>query len=181
MGEERERGQTAGVTIRPVRQEDAGFLYALYCSTRAEEIAGWGLAPPQQEMFLKLQFQGQQRHFEVQSPNVDYKVIEHDDRAIGQLVVIRTDREIRLADISLLPEHRATGLGTALIEGLFDEARESHRPVTLHVEKHNRAARLYERLGFKTIADTGFHYQMEWRPDGERTETPAPDSEDLTD
>jgi ribosomal protein S18 acetylase RimI-like enzyme len=167
--EGRKTNQTAGVTLRPVRQEDAGFLYALYCSTRAEEIAGWGLAAPQQEMFLKLQFQGQQRHFEVQSPNVDYNVIEQDGRPIGQLVVIRTAREIRLADISLLPEHRGTGLGTALIEDLFAEARESHRPVTLHVEKYNRAARLYERLGFTTIADTGFHFQMEWRPEKERT------------
>jgi ribosomal protein S18 acetylase RimI-like enzyme len=165
-GEEiRETVPAAGVTLRPARAGDEPFLYALYCSTRAEEVAAWGLPAAQRETFLQMQFKGQQRHYEVQSPNVDYNVVEQDGSPIGQLVIIRTGREIRLADISLLPEHRGTGIGTALIGDLFAEARSSHKPVSLHVGKSNRAARLYERLGFMTIADKGFHLLMEWRPE----------------
>jgi len=100
----------------------------------------------------------------MQALDVDYRIILLDDRPIGQLVVIRSAREIRLADISLLPEYRGGGIGASLISDLFDEAKEKLIPVTLHVEKTNRAARLYERLGFTVTGDTGAHLKMEWHP-----------------
>jgi ribosomal protein S18 acetylase RimI-like enzyme len=157
------------VTLRAVRPDDEAFLYQLYCSTRADEIAAFEWDPAQQEAFLQLQFRGQQRHYQVQQLEVDNRVIQHDEQPIGQLIVMRSDREIRLADISLLPEYRGAGIGTALISELFDEASESGRPVTLHVEKSSRAVGLYERLGFKRTSETGFHYKMEWLPGGVRT------------
>jgi ribosomal protein S18 acetylase RimI-like enzyme len=158
--------RAAPVALRSAVQEDEEFLYQLYCSTRADEIAAFGWERAQQDAFLQLQFRGQQRHYQVQQLDVDNRVILQEDKPIGQLIVMRSDREIRLADISLLPEFRGAGIGTALIRELFAEARESGRPVTLHVEKSSRAARLYERLGFKKTAELGFHYRMEWRPDG---------------
>ena len=114
-------------------------------------------------MFLRLQFRGQQRHYQAQAFEVDYRIITLEGQSIGQLILIRSPLEIRLADISLLPEHRGGGIGARLIRGLFVEAREKNLPVTLHVEKTNRAARLYERLGFKIIDDTGAHLKMEWQ------------------
>ena len=163
MNEEPEQNENARVRLRPVRPEDEPFLYALYSSTRKEEIAAFGWNEAQQQVFLDLQFRGQQRHFQAQALEVDYRVIEQDGSPVGQLVVIRSEREIRLADISLLPEYRGGGIGTALIKDLFAEAKEARKPVTLHVEKLNRAARLYERLGFATTGDTGLHFKMEWR------------------
>jgi ribosomal protein S18 acetylase RimI-like enzyme len=154
----------ARITLRPAQPEDEPFLYELYSSTRTEEISAWGLDPAQQETFLRLQFRGQQSHFRMQALDVDYRIILRDDRPIGQLIVIRSDREIRLADISLLPEHRGAGIGASLIFDLFDEAKEKRMPVTLHVEKTNRAARLYQRLGFIVTGDTGAHLKMEWQP-----------------
>jgi len=151
-------------TLRPVHQDDAPFLYELYCSTRADEIAAFGWDQEQQDAFLQLQFRGLQRHYQVQQLEVDSKVIVREGRPIGQLIVMRSDREIRLADISLLPEYRGSGIGTMLIGELFAEARESGRPVTLHVEKSSRAVALYERLGFVKTDETGFHYKMEWGP-----------------
>jgi len=35
------------VSLRPALTEDQPFLFALHASTRAEEIATWGLAGPQ--------------------------------------------------------------------------------------------------------------------------------------
>ena len=149
--------------MRPVQPDDEPFLFELYSSTRREEIAAFGWDSAQADMFLRLQFRGQQRHYQAQAFEVDYRVITLEGQSIGQLIVIRLPREIRLADISLLPEHRGGGIGARLIRGLFVEAREKNVPVTLHVEKTNRAARLYERLGFKTIDDTGAHLKMQWQ------------------
>jgi ribosomal protein S18 acetylase RimI-like enzyme len=158
------RRGAASVTLRAVRPDDEAFLYQLYCSTRADEIAAFGWDLAQQQAFLQLQFRGQQRHYQVQQLEVDNRVIQHDEQPIGQLIVMRSYREIRLADISLLAEYRGAGIGTALISELFDEARESGRPVTLHVEKSSRAFGFSERPGFQRTSETGFHYKMEWGP-----------------
>jgi ribosomal protein S18 acetylase RimI-like enzyme len=157
------QSKTDRIALRPVQPDDQPFLFELYASTRTEEIAAFGWDSAQADMFLRLQFRGQQRHYQAQAFEVDYRIITVEGKSIGQLIVISSPIEIRLADISLLPEHRGGGIGAFLILGLFAEAREKNLPVTLHVEKTNRAARLYERLGFKTIDDTGAHLKMEWQ------------------
>jgi GNAT superfamily N-acetyltransferase len=63
----------------------------------------------------------------------------------------------------LLPEHRGRGVGTLLIGRIVDEGRASGRPVTIHVERGNRARVLYERLGFGQIATTGVYDLLEAR------------------
>jgi ribosomal protein S18 acetylase RimI-like enzyme len=90
-------------------------------------------------------------------------VIEVDGRPAGRLYVDRRPQEIRLVEISLLPEHRGSGVGSRLIRSLLEEARESARMVTIHVEKVNRALRLYERMGFEIVADKGVYWFLEWR------------------
>jgi ribosomal protein S18 acetylase RimI-like enzyme len=151
------------ITLRPAVPGDEAFLYELYCSTRADEIAAFGWDRAQQDAFLQLQFRGVQRHYQVQQLDVDSQIILQEARPIGQLIVMRSATEIRLADIALLREHRGAGIGTALIRELFAESMASLRPVTLHVEKSSRAVGFYERLGFVKTGDTGFHYKMEWK------------------
>jgi ribosomal protein S18 acetylase RimI-like enzyme len=155
--------EVAGTTLRAAVPEDEAFLYKLYCSTRSQEMAAWGWNAAQQEAFLQMQFRAQQHHYRTQESDADHSIIMKDGREIGRIIVVRSDSEICLADIALLTEYRGAGIGIALIRGLFEEARESGKPVTLHVEKSNRAAGLYERLGFKKTSDAGFHYKMEWR------------------
>jgi GNAT superfamily N-acetyltransferase len=153
------------VTLRLASPDDKAFLYDLYCSTRADEMAAWGLDESQQKAFLDLQFSARERHYDIAFAGAEHSIILCDDHPIGRMLVYRTEREIRLVDIALLPEHRQHGIGASLIQALLEEARLSCKTVTLHVGKLSRAARLYERLGFSVIGDTGGSYKMEWQPD----------------
>lgn len=152
------------LTLRCAQPEDAAFLFDLYASTRAEEMAAWGWDAAQQQAFLKFQFTAQQQHYESLEPEPDQQIVLRDDRAIGRLIVVRGEQEILLADIALLPEYRNAGIGTQLIQGLQAKAAQANNQVRLHVEKSNRARRLYERLGFQIVGDAGMHWQMEWHP-----------------
>jgi ribosomal protein S18 acetylase RimI-like enzyme len=154
------------ITLRSALPDDEDFLYQLYCTTRSEEIGAWGLEPAQQEMLLKLQFTAQRRHYDIAFPGAEHRIILRDGCLAGRILVFRSKHEIRLVDIALLKENRGAGVGASLMRGLIAEAQAAGKPVVLHVEKQNRAARLYERLGFTTTGDTGGHYRMEWRPDG---------------
>ncbi len=160
----------AVLSFRPAAPEDEPFLFELYKSTRSEELALYGWTTEQQEMFLRLQFNGQQQHYRMAGAGSEHHIILLEGARAGRLLVIRTGKEIRLADISLLPEYRNRRLGTLIVEALQREAARAGQPLTLHVAKTNRAARLYQRMGFKTADDAGLHFYMEWRGSNEDEE-----------
>jgi ribosomal protein S18 acetylase RimI-like enzyme len=156
---------TLNVMLRTYEADDEAFAFDLYSSTRTEEMAAWGWDRSQQEPFLRMQFTGFQMHYRMGLPDADDRIILLDGDPVGRLIVARLEREIRLADISLLAEHRGKGIGSRLIRELIDEAACSGKSVTLHVDIYNeKAARLYERLGFEKVTNTGVHYFMEWKP-----------------
>lgn len=152
------------IRLRQAVPEDEAFLYEVYRSTRAEEMAAWGWPAAQQDAFLRLQFKARQMSYQMEDGESGTQIILLGGKPVGQLVVSRTESEIQLTDISLLTEHRSGGIGTLLIKGLFCEAAASGKVVRLHVLKTNRAMRLYERLGFQIIGESGMHFQMQWSP-----------------
>ena len=65
--------------------------------------------------------------------------------------------------ISLLPEYRGRGIGTQLLNGLLLLLRENgYRRASLSVQKENPALCLYQRTGFRIVAETGTEYLMLW-------------------
>jgi len=153
------------VRLRQACAEDEDFLFALYASTRRDEMAAWGWAAAQQEMFLRLQFRALQQRYAAERERSDHQIILRDDAPVGRILVVRSADEIRLADIVLLPEHQCEGIGSALIGDLQAAAARAGLPLRLHVARDNHgAARLYQRLGFVVTGDTGSHFKMEWRP-----------------
>lgn len=159
------------VSLRPVEDADLPFLAELYASTRREEVAQAPWSDDEKEAFLRWQFESQHKHYLEHYPDCAFQVIERAGAPVGRLYVDRWEREIRLVDVSLLPEHRGGGLGGALLRRLLEEGRASGKPVSIHVEYNNPALRLYRRLGFRHVDSNGIYYLMRWQPDGEAPAT----------
>lgn len=149
------------VTFRPVHSGDEDFLFEVYASTRAEELAPLTLDENQRESFLKMQFTAQQQDYKRRFPDCDHRVILLGDLPIGHLHLATSDQEIRILDVALAPEHRNKGLGTRLITDLLKQATDAQKCVRVYVERFNPAIRLFERLGFSPVADIGTHYLLE--------------------
>lgn len=178
---------TSGVSasklrLDPVHPTDDLFQYQTYASTRTEEMALTGWTREQQDTFLRMQYEAQRRSYLLQLPNAEYSVIRRDETAVGRLILDRTSKEIHLVDIALLPEFRAQGIGSALMEAILKEATQAHKSVRLHVESFNPALRWYERLGFSVLNTGPIYLEMVWRPpqlSGSRSR-PASGSEQVT-
>lgn len=155
---------TATLRLRPVQERDEAFLFELYASTREEELGPLEWSAAARETFLRQQFEAQSSHYRQYYPEASFDVIELEGRPIGRLYVARWDDEIRIVDISLVPEHRGRGIGSHLLLALMDEAAASGARASIHVERFNAALRLYERLGFVAVADRGVYLLMEARP-----------------
>jgi ribosomal protein S18 acetylase RimI-like enzyme len=149
-------------SLRPATADDREFLLTLYGSTRAD-LALLPLADDQRDGLVRMQFHAQDVHFRQSNPRADFDVVELDGRPVGRLYVDRCGDDIRIIDISLLPEVRGRGMGSALIRAVQDEARATGRTVSLHVAIGNPAALLYDRLGFRLAADLGVYRLLEWR------------------
>ena len=149
------------VSVRPVTKRDRKFLARLFASTRAEDPAAEQSSEQQREAFLAQQFHAQSVRYAEQFPDASFDLVLVDGQPAGQLIVARLVGELKLIDISLLPEHRGRGIGTALIRPLLDEASENEARVTIQVERSNRALRLYERLGFVAVENTGAYLKLE--------------------
>lgn len=149
------------ITLRPITDDDQEFLYRLYTSTRAaeKELVDW--TNEQWNEFLRMQFNLQHTQYMRNYEQPSFDVIMLDDTPVGRLYVNRVPVEIRIIDISLLPEYRNRGIGAGLMRNILREGNDRNIPVTLHVEKNNPALGLYQRLGFRIKGDQGVSWFME--------------------
>jgi ribosomal protein S18 acetylase RimI-like enzyme len=150
--------------LRPLLAEDGDFLFRLYASTRADEVAAFGWPAPQQEAFLRMQFNMQRRWYETAYSQAEHTIIELEDQPVGRMIVLRGQNSWQLIDISLLPEYRGRGIGGELIRALIHECAETGAVLQLQVLRNNPAIRLYNRLGFTSTAEDQIYIQMELRP-----------------
>jgi ribosomal protein S18 acetylase RimI-like enzyme len=149
-----------------VAPEDQDLLLRVYAGTRADELAPLPWTDEQKFAFVAAQFAAQTAHYAEHYDGMTSHVIVVGDEPAGRLLVARWPQEIRIVDISLLPEFRGSGTGSALLRDLMAEARDAGKRLSIHVEIHNPAMRLYERLGFRPAADEGVYVRMEWEPRG---------------
>jgi ribosomal protein S18 acetylase RimI-like enzyme len=159
------------VVLRPVRDADGSLLLSLYASTRADELASVPWSAEQKAAFVAQQFAAQTAHYAKHYAGMSADVILVDDEPAGRLLVARWANEVRIVDISILPEFRGRGAGGVLLRRLLDEATAAGKRVTIHVERSNRALGLYERLGFRPVGEHGVYLRMEWEPASRDTTT----------
>lgn len=155
---------TTAVSFRPVEPADDPLLRRIYSSTREEELNLTPWTAEQKAAFLKMQFDAQDRHYRQHYPQGQFLMILQGEVAAGRLYLDRSDREIRIIDIALLPEFRNRGTGTFILRQILEEAARDGKAVTIHVESNNPAMRFYERLGFRRLGLNGIYFLMEWRP-----------------
>ena len=155
---------TLRLSLRPVGAGDEPFLRQVYASTREGELAQVPWTRDQKERFLEMQFRAQDRAYRSDYPGADLRIILVNEEPAGRLYVHRLPKEIRIMDIALLARFRRKGIGTRLLKEILLEGEASSRVVTIHVEVFNPARRLYQRLGFAPVADSGVYRLLEWRP-----------------
>jgi ribosomal protein S18 acetylase RimI-like enzyme len=152
------------VRLRPVDNvSDEAFLLRVYGSSRAEEMARVPWSEEQKQAFVKMQFTAQREHYALVYPQAKHDIIYAGEKPVGRIYVDRDAERVHVLDVTVLPEYRGQGVGTALLRRLMDEAGASGKPVTIYVEIFNPSLRLFERLGFQREKEEGFQFLMKWQ------------------
>lgn len=154
----------ASFALAPEKPEHEPFLYDLFASTRADELALTAWSAEQKETFLRMQFAAQRRSYGTQFPDAERSIILHNGAPSGRLFLDRTADELHIVDIALTPEYRNRGIGSAILAGFQREATATGKSIRLYVERFNPALRWYERLGFENTSSSEIYLEMIWRP-----------------
>jgi ribosomal protein S18 acetylase RimI-like enzyme len=150
------------ISLRPATVDDQEFLLALYKSSRGDDLRGLGWEEERIDDFLEMQYAAYQNFLTSDHPDIQDQIVLSFGEPVGHLAVEHRPEEIRLVDVSLIPEQRQHGTGTLLIQELQTQAAAAKRPLRLQVIRFSRAVGLFERLGFRRTSETGSHFQMEW-------------------
>ena len=152
------------ITLSPATEADDEFLLSLYAETRGEELARVPWSPEQKEAFVRMQFLAQKRHYAAEYPRATHDIICADGVPVGRLYLSRGTEVFHILDITILSLHRNAGTGSSLMRELLEEAGKESKPVTIYVENFNPSLRLFTRLGFQKVEDTGLLFLLRWKP-----------------
>jgi ribosomal protein S18 acetylase RimI-like enzyme len=141
--------QALPVSRRLATEDDVPFLLTLREQTMDGHFRASGAEPSREQHLERVRVR-----FECA------QIIEHEGRPAGLFKVARDGLDWQLIQIQLAPELQGRGIGERLITELIADARRAGAALSLHVLHANPARRLYERLGFRVVADGEHEYLM---------------------
>jgi GNAT superfamily N-acetyltransferase len=92
----------------------------------------------------------------------EVRIITVDGADVGWIQISEADGEIHLDQLHLVERYRDLGIGTKLIKRTMEKAREQNKSLRLSFVRGNRAALLYERLGFRHVGSDETKIHMRW-------------------
>jgi len=150
--------------FRNITEEDKDCLFEIYSSTRQEELSLTNWTAEQKLIFLKNQFEAQHFHYQKYYGDTYFWIILYAEKVAGRLY-LQISNEIRIVDITLLPEFRNKNIGTGILKDIQNLAKNLSKNVSIHVEQFNPALKLYKRLGFQEIETVNsIYFLMQWKP-----------------
>lgn len=144
------------VGLRPAAASDERALQEI--GTAAVDARAPGLPTA----LVDQQHRAQESAWSVDHPTMERCVVEVGGRVVGRCYVALEEDRVDLVDLTVLEEHRARGIGAAVLRLVLERA--DRRPVHLHVRADSAAVRLYRRVGFVEVARDQVHLVMVHAP-----------------
>ena len=151
------------VELRPISPSDRPFLLRLFADLRRPAFLEIGWSGADLEVLLESQFKLQSSAYASRYPDGEFLLVLEAGQPIGRLYMASLPEELRVVDLALVEPARGRGIGTHLLQLVCRRADAERRLVRFYVEVRNRAQRLYERMGFRPVAEEG-PYRLLERP-----------------
>src|SRR5215212_8390315 len=107
------------IQLRTVVEKDNAFIEAAYRTTREAELNLTNWSPHQKSAFISMQSTAQLAEYKTKLPGALFQVIIHNKKDAGRFFTCENEDDIRLIDITILPEFTGKGIGTNLLHRLI--------------------------------------------------------------
>jgi len=86
-------------------------------------------------------------------------IIQFEDKNIGFYNgEVLENGNYEVGNICIIPDYQGKGIGSKILKDIIEKYSDIN--IELQYFKQNTVGKLYEKLGFKKIGETEFHYQM---------------------
>jgi ribosomal protein S18 acetylase RimI-like enzyme len=152
------------ISRRPACESDRPFLLDLYAGVREPELALTPWTPEQKHAFVEMQFIAQTVGYREAHPQAAHEIICAASRDVGRIYWSSNADCLHILDVTIAPSSRSLGIGSYVLREILEEADSEQKSVTIYVESYNPSLRLFERLGFRVIAQDGFQLLLTRAP-----------------
>ncbi len=153
--------------IAEITSSDEPFLWEMLY--QAIHVPAGSVAPPQSiinspALSRYVQQWGQENDFGLKAVSADdlqpfgaawLRLMTGENRGYGYVDDLTPE-----LSIAVLAEHRGKGVGTRLLNELFESIAGKYKAISLSVSDDNPAKRLYQRLGFVIVSREGTSLTM---------------------
>jgi len=153
------------IQLRPVEEKDTAFIEAVYRTTREAELNLTNWSEHQKNAFISMQAAAQHAEYKAKFPNVKFQVIIYNKKSAGRFYTAENENEIRLMEMTILPEFRGKGIAKELLQQSIERSNKIQKKLSCHVEASNPILKFYQRLGFVHLKNNGRYFYMEREPD----------------
>lgn len=131
-------------------ETDKDFLLTLRKATMVEHLEKAGL-------FLS----DEQHQLRIDHCFDDAYIIHHLGAVAGYIKFQQDSKQLTILQLQISPPRQAQGIGSMVLEYFIQQCKDSDKLLKLGVLKQNPARHLYQKLGFITVAEDQYEYQME--------------------
>ncbi len=149
------------VTRRQVCPADDALLLRLYAASRESELSQVQWPAEQKHAFVAMQFEAQRRHYQLTYPNGSHQVICADDAPVGRIWSCELSDELRIMDITVLPDFRGRGIGSSVLREIVAESERLEKPLRIWIETWNPSQIIFQHFGFVPVGNDGVNTQWE--------------------
>ncbi|MEM7552001.1 MAG: GNAT family N-acetyltransferase [Bacteroidota bacterium] len=135
--------------LEKAREKDLGYLLRLRKSTMLKHLKDMGIELTDEKHRASILRDFEHAH-----------LLRIDDRTIGLLKYVETDKFIDIKQLQIDPSEQGKGFGKLVLEYFIRSVEKDHKFLKLKVLKKNPAKRLYERMGFQTYDEDVYEYFM---------------------
>src|SRR5689334_16431928 len=103
------------IQLRPVEEKDTAFIEAVFRTTREAELNLTDWSEYQKNAFISMQLTAQHAEYKAKFPNARFQVIIYNKKNAGRFYTGENETEIRLMEMTVLPEFRGKGIAKELL------------------------------------------------------------------
>ncbi len=154
----------AGLSMRPARPSDQGFIENLFNSTR-DDLRLIDAETNFIEEIIDLQYHAQTVGYGEMYPNALYFIVEMHQERVGRVIVDFGSDYVDVVDISFIRPARDKGYVTGVVHALQMAAVKVRAPLYATIGLSNIALRqTYVSLGFASESVAGLAERLVWLP-----------------
>ena len=158
--------QAGSLVLRPeaANGADEPFLFALFTSTKAPEMALMPVGEAVKEHLLRMQYRSMTATYHHQYPTARFEIVMINGQDAGRLITDVNAERVYYVDIAIMPQLQGGGVATALMNAVLREPKRLGIPGRVKVMGSNAASlRLCQKVGFTVTAREPPYVDLEWR------------------